>query len=78
MAVVQIHAALSSVKHEGLNFEQWFAVLLNNHTVGNKGKNTRLALIRRQNAKLIERLIATVKRVTDEPVIESYNATLKF
>jgi hypothetical protein len=35
----------------------------------------RLALIRRQNATLIERLVATVKRVTDEPVIESYNAT---
>jgi hypothetical protein len=33
-------------------------------------------LIRRQNAKLIERLVATVKRVTDEPVIEvSCNAT---
>jgi len=62
-------------EHEGLSFEQWFAVLLNNDTVGNKGKNTRLALIRRQNARLIERLLATVKRVTDEPVIESYNAT---
>ncbi len=53
----------------------WFAVLLNNDTVGNKEKNTRLALIRRQNARLIERLVATVKRVTNEHVIESYNAT---
>jgi hypothetical protein len=50
-------------------------VLLNNNTVGNKGKNTRFALIRRQNARLIERLVARVKRITDEPVIESYNAT---
>ncbi len=50
-------------------------MLLNNDTVGNKGKNTRLALIRRQNARLIERLVATVKRITDEPVIESYNVT---
>ncbi len=55
---------------------QWFAVLLNNDTVGNKGKNTRLALIRRQNARLIQRLAATVKRITDDPVIEeSCNAT---
>ncbi len=50
-------------------------MLLNNGTVGNKGKNTRLALIRRQNARLIQRLAATVKRITDKPVIESYNAT---
>jgi hypothetical protein len=49
---------------------QWFAVLLNNDTVGNKGKNTRLALIRRQNARLIERLAARIKRITDDPVIE--------
>jgi len=63
-------------EHEGLNFVQWFAVLLNNDTVGNKGKNTRLALIRRQNARLIQRLTATVKRITDDPVIEeSCNAT---
>jgi hypothetical protein len=63
-------------QHEGLNFQQWFAMLLNNDTVGNKGKNTRLALIRRQNARLIERLIARIKRITDDPVIEeSYNAT---
>jgi hypothetical protein len=55
---------------------QWFAVLLNNDTVGNKGKNTRLALIRRQNARLIERLAARIKRITDDPVIEeSCNAT---
>jgi hypothetical protein len=45
-------------------------VLLNNDTVGNKGKNTRLALIRRQNARLIERLAARIKRITDNPVIE--------
>ncbi len=63
-------------EHEGLNFMQWFAVLLNNDTVGNKGKNTRLALIRRQNARLIQRLAATVKRITDDLVIEeSCNAT---
>jgi hypothetical protein len=43
---------------------------LNNDTVGNKGKNTRLALIRRQNARLIVRLTATFKRITDDPVIE--------
>jgi hypothetical protein len=55
---------------------QWFAVLLNNDTVGNKGKNTRLVLIRRQNARLIQRLVATVKRIIDDPVIEeSCNAT---
>jgi hypothetical protein len=49
---------------------------LNNDTVGNKGKNTRLALIRRQNARLIQRLAATVKRITDDPAIEeSCNAT---
>jgi hypothetical protein len=48
---------------------------LNNDTVGNKGKNNRLALIRRQNTRLIQRLVATVKRVTDESVIESYNTT---
>jgi hypothetical protein len=41
-----------------------------NDTVGNKGKNTRLALIRRQNARLIERLAARIKRITDNPVIE--------
>ncbi len=45
-------------------------MLLNNDTVGNKGKNTRLALIRRQNARLIERLAARIKRITDNPVIE--------
>ncbi len=50
-------------------------MLLNNDTVGNKGKNMRLALIRRQNARLIERLAARIKRITDDPVIESYNAT---
>jgi hypothetical protein len=51
-------------------------VLLNNDTVGNKGKNTRLALIRRQNARLIVRLAARIKRITDDPFIEeSYNAT---
>ncbi len=51
-------------------------MLLNNDTVGNKGKKTRLALIRRQNARLIQRLAATVKRITDDPVIEeSCNAT---
>jgi hypothetical protein len=51
-------------------------VLLNNDTVGNKGKNTRLALICRQNVSLIERLAARIKRITDDPVIEeSYNAT---
>jgi hypothetical protein len=63
-------------EHEDLSFMQWFAVLLNNDTVGNKGNNTRLALIRRQNARLIERLPATVKRITDDPVIEeNCNAT---
>ncbi len=45
-------------------------MLLNNDTVGNKGKNTRLALIRRQNARLIERLVARIKKITDDPVIE--------
>jgi hypothetical protein len=50
-------------------------VLLNNDTVVNKEKKTRLALICRQNARLIERLVATVKGITDKPVIESYNAT---
>ncbi len=51
-------------------------MLLNNNIVGNKGNNTRLALIRRQNARLIERLAATVKRITVDPVIEEYcNAT---
>jgi hypothetical protein len=48
---------------------------LNNDTVGNKGKKTRLKLIRRQNMRLFERLVATVKQINDEPVIESYNAT---
>jgi hypothetical protein len=63
-------------EHEGINFEQWFAVLFNNKTVRNKGKNTRLALIRRQNARLIERIAARIKRITDDPVIEeSCNAT---
>jgi hypothetical protein len=47
---------------------------LNNETAGNKGKKTRLALICRQNARLIERLVAIVKRITDEPVMESQNA----
>jgi hypothetical protein len=51
-------------------------VLLNNDTVGNKEKNTGLALIRRQNARLIERLAARIKRITDDPAIEeSCNAT---
>ncbi len=51
-------------------------MLLKNETVGNKGKNTRLALIRRQNARLIERLAARIKLITDYPVIEeSCNAT---
>ncbi len=51
-------------------------MLFNNYTVGNKRKKTRLALIRRQNARLILRLGATVKRITDDPVIEySCNAT---
>jgi hypothetical protein len=51
-------------------------VLLNNDAVGNKGKNTRLALICRQNARLIERLVARIKGITDDPVIEeSCNAT---
>jgi hypothetical protein len=51
-------------------------VLLNNDFVGNKEKNTRLALIRRQNARLIQRLAATVKRITDDSIIEeSCNAT---
>ncbi len=54
---------------------QWFAVLLNNDTVGKKGKNTRFALIRRQNSRVIERLVARVKRITDKPVIESCNVT---
>jgi hypothetical protein len=45
-------------------------VLLNNDTVGNKEKNTRLGLIRRQNARLIVRLAARIKRITDDPVIE--------
>jgi hypothetical protein len=49
---------------------------LNNDTVGNKGKNTRLALIGRQNARLIERLAARIKRITDDPVIKkSCNTT---
>ncbi len=49
-----------------------------NDTVGNKGKNSSLALIRRQNARLIERLAARIKRITDDPVIEeSCNATQK-
>jgi hypothetical protein len=53
-------------------------VLLNNDTIGNKGKNTSLALIRRQNARVIERLAARIKRITDDPVIEeSCNATQK-
>ncbi len=43
---------------------------LNNETVGNNGKNTRLALIRRQNVRLIERLAARIKLITDDPVIE--------
>ncbi len=51
-------------------------MLLNNGTVGNKGKNTRLALIHRQNAILIKRLATRIKRITDDSVIgESYNAT---
>jgi hypothetical protein len=55
---------------------QWFAVLLNNDTVGSKGKNARLALIRRQNARLVERLAARIKRITDDSAIEeSCNAT---
>ncbi len=63
-------------EHEGLNFMQWFAVLLNNDTAGNKRKNTRLAFISRQNARLIQSLAATFKRITDDPVIEeSCNAT---
>ncbi len=45
-------------------------MLLNNDIVGNKGKNARLALIRRQNARLILRLAASVKRITDDPAIE--------
>ncbi len=54
-------------------------MLLNNDTVGNKGKNTSLALVRRQNARLIERLAARIKRITDDPVIEeSCNATQQF
>jgi hypothetical protein len=66
------------LEHEDLNFEQWFAVLLNNDIVGNKGNKTRLALIRRQNARLIERLVARIKQITDDPVIEeSCNATQK-
>jgi hypothetical protein len=40
-----------------------------------KEGKTRLALIRRQNARLIERLVAKVKRIINEPVIKSYNAT---
>jgi hypothetical protein len=52
-------------------------VLLNNDTVGNKGNKAKLALIRRQTARLIESLVAIVKRITDEPVIKSYNATQK-
>ncbi len=51
-------------------------MLLNNDTVGNKGKNTMLALISRQNARLIERLAARIKRTTYDPIIEeSCNAT---
>ncbi len=45
-------------------------MLLNNDTVGNKRKNTRLALIRRQNARLIEWLAARIKRITDDQIIE--------
>jgi hypothetical protein len=52
-------------------------MLLKNDTVGNKGNNTRLALIRRLNLRLIERLVAIVKLITDEPVIVSYNAAQK-
>ncbi len=51
-------------------------MLLKNDTVGNKGKNTRLALIRRQNARLIEKLAARIKRIANDSVIEeSCNAT---
>jgi hypothetical protein len=52
-------------------------VLLNNDTVGNKGKNTRSALIRRQNTRLIEGLAARIKRITDDPVIEESCNTTK-
>jgi hypothetical protein len=45
-------------------------VLLNNDTVGNKGKKMRLALIHRQNKRLIVKLAARIKRITDYPVIE--------
>ncbi len=63
-------------EHEDFNFKQWFAVPLNNDTVRNKLKNTRLA--RRQNARLIVRLTTTVKRMTDDTVIkENCNATQK-
>jgi hypothetical protein len=47
-----------------------------NDTVGKKGKNTRLTLIRRQNMRLIERLAARIKQIADDPVIEeSCNTT---
>ncbi len=45
-------------------------MLLNNDNVGRKGKNTTLALIHKQSARFILRLTATVRRITDDPVIE--------